>query len=41
MGLFDPSGAAGLGLGILVQAATIVVCMGASWAILRHRDPAA
>jgi ABC-2 type transport system permease protein len=41
VGLFDPAGTTGLGLGVLVQAATIAVCVVASWVILRRRDPAA
>jgi ABC-2 type transport system permease protein len=41
IGLFDPAGAAGLGLGALVQVLWIAGCVAASWVILRRRDPAA
>ncbi|MFF5173469.1 ABC transporter permease [Micromonospora sp. NPDC000089] len=41
VGLFEPPGATGLGLGVLVQAATVALCVAASWAVLRRRDPAA
>lgn len=41
VGLFEPSGATGLGLGVLVQTAAVVLCVVASWAVLRRRDPAA
>jgi ABC-2 type transport system permease protein len=41
VGLFDPAGATGMGLGALVQFATITVCVTACWAILHRRDPAA
>jgi ABC-2 type transport system permease protein len=41
VGLFDPAGATGLATGLLVQAATITVCVGAAWLILHRRDPAA
>ncbi|MFC0004070.1 ABC transporter permease [Micromonospora siamensis] len=41
VGLFAPAGAAGLGLGAAVQAATIALCLAASWVVLRRRDPAA
>jgi ABC-type transport system involved in multi-copper enzyme maturation permease subunit len=40
-GLLDATGASGLGLGSLVQTATIAGCVTASWAVLRRRDPAA
>lgn len=41
IGLFDPTGATSMGLGTVVQLATIALCMAASWAILYRRDPAA
>jgi ABC-2 type transport system permease protein len=41
VGLFDPAGATGMGLGAIVQLATITVCMAACWFILGRRDPAA
>ena len=40
-GLFDPAGASGMGVGAVVQAATVGVCTLACWVILRRRDPAA
>jgi ABC-2 type transport system permease protein len=41
VGLFDPAGATGMGLGTAVQLATIALCVAACWVILRRRDPAA
>jgi ABC-type transport system involved in multi-copper enzyme maturation permease subunit len=41
VGLFDPAGATGMGLGTVVQLATIALCTAGCWIILRHRDPAA
>lgn len=41
VGLFDPAGASGLGLGAAVQAGWIAGCVAACWVILRRRDPAA
>jgi ABC-2 type transport system permease protein len=41
VGLFDPAGASGLGLGAAVQLLWIAGCVAASWLILRRRDPAA
>ncbi len=41
VGLFDPAGATGMGLGTADQLATIALCTVACWAILRRRDPAA
>jgi ABC-2 type transport system permease protein len=41
VGLFDPAGATGMGLGTVVQLATIALCVAACWVILRRRDPAA
>jgi ABC-2 type transport system permease protein len=41
VGLFDPTGATGLGLGAVVQVATIALCVAACCVILRRRDPAA
>lgn len=41
IGLFDPAGATGLGLGVVVQLATVALCAAACWLILRRRDPAA
>jgi ABC-type transport system involved in multi-copper enzyme maturation permease subunit len=41
VGLFEPDGATGLGTGILVQIATVVLCAAACLAVLRRRDPAA
>jgi ABC-2 type transport system permease protein len=40
-GLFDPAGATGMGLGTVVQLATIALCTAGCWIILRRRDPAA
>jgi ABC-2 type transport system permease protein len=40
-GLFDPAGATGMGVGALVQLATIGVGTAACWLILHRRDPAA
>lgn len=40
-GLFDPAGATGMGLGVIVQVATITLCTTVSWVFLRRRDPAA
>ncbi|MFI6070633.1 hypothetical protein ACIA5C_03460 [Actinoplanes sp. NPDC051343] len=40
-GLFDPAGASGMGLGAVVQVATVGVCTLACWVILHRRDPAA
>jgi ABC-2 type transport system permease protein len=41
VGVFDPAGATGMGLGTVVQLATIALCVAGSWVILRFRDPAA
>jgi ABC-2 type transport system permease protein len=41
VGLFDPAGATGMGLGAAVQLATVALCVAACWMILRRRDPAA
>jgi ABC-type transport system involved in multi-copper enzyme maturation permease subunit len=41
VGLFDPAGATGMGVGTLVQVATIVFCVAVCSIILRRRDPAA
>ncbi len=41
VGLFDPAGATGLGVGTAVQLAWTAGCVAASWLILRRRDPAA
>jgi ABC-type transport system involved in multi-copper enzyme maturation permease subunit len=41
VGLFEPAGAARLGLGAAVQALWIAGCVAACWVILRRRDPAA
>jgi ABC-2 type transport system permease protein len=41
VGLFDPAGATGMGLGTVVQLATIALCIAGCWIILRRRDPAA
>jgi ABC-type transport system involved in multi-copper enzyme maturation permease subunit len=41
VGLFEPNGASGLGVGILVQVATMVLCTASCLAVLRRRDPAA
>jgi ABC-type transport system involved in multi-copper enzyme maturation permease subunit len=41
VGLFDTGGAAGLGLGTVVQLVTVAVCVAACWLVLRRRDPAA
>jgi ABC-type transport system involved in multi-copper enzyme maturation permease subunit len=41
VGLFDPAGATGMGLGTVVQLATIAVCVAVCGLVLRRRDPAA
>jgi ABC-2 type transport system permease protein len=41
VGLFDSAGATGMGLGAVVQLATIALCVPACGVILRRRDPAA
>jgi ABC-2 type transport system permease protein len=41
VGLFDPAAATGMGLGTVVQLATITLCVAACGVILRRRDPAA
>jgi ABC-type transport system involved in multi-copper enzyme maturation permease subunit len=41
VGLFDPAGATGMGLGTVVQLVTVALCIAVCWVILRRRDPAA
>ena len=41
VGLFDPAGASGMGLGVVVQLGWIAGCVASCWTILARRDPAA